>query len=804
MQTGGGNTRQYVESGAYVVRGSNSAQTINLSSASYAAPYTATKYYIYGFNGADVITGSSINDVIIGGEGADVINTGTGTNTIIVNGTADITAGESYTGGGTDTLLVTADTNFTGVSTLTSIENITLEAGVDATFDAAALNGDTITVNGSGDNGGETLTVNGTASADTINLGGLTIDTNDITGVSIDGKAGNDVITGTNGVDTINGGDNDDTITGGAGGDSLTGGTGSDVFAYQAGDSYEAGTNLDVVTDFVSGTDKFQFSLSGSTVDATFDGYVANHTLGAQLGDWVYDSFNKAIRVNAGSNVNGNSGTYVVALQNYTGPNVVATDVQFVITGTTGEDLLKGGAGSDTISGGTGADTITGSAGADVIDVGSDTSIDVVVINAIIGVSTDSADIGTTAEDVVSNFVIGQDIIRLVVSNVINYSHADNNAVGFAGDGTDTIVFDFDESKAAISSTEPSVTLIGYGGGSSYKTSIQYNLTGTSGIDTITTGDLADTITGGAGADILNAGGGVDTISYADVTSSLSHGLTGLVGTVINLSNTAIEPSTVGAVTGFGGNWIGGGASATQAGPAIAAGTMAYVMTAGDAAGSGVRDTLTGFEAVIGSSLIDYIALGDTGMKADGAAGNDYIIGGAGNDTLIGGAGNDTLIGGNGADMLVFGATGALNGEDTISGFTVGAAGDIMNFSAFLGNTGTTDLSGQVVNDADTVNATGKVVELWSAVSESVSDVDAASEIAAQFGSGKPFSLNAAGKTIVLAGEDTSANHTAYIWFVDNSLDGNSAVSTSDVVLVGTLATFDVNSFTTNNFSFVA
>ena len=73
-----------------------------------------------------------------------------------------------------------------------------------------------------------------------------------------------------------------------------------------------------------------------------------------------------------------------------------------------------------------------------------------------------------------------------------------------------------------------------------------------------------------------------------------------------------------------------------------------------------------------------------------------------------------------------------------------------------------------------------------------------------QFGSGKPFSLDNAGKTIVLAGEDASANHTAYIWFVDNSLDGSSTVSATDTVLIGTLATFEVNSFTINNFSFVA
>jgi len=212
------------------------------------ASLEAAKFILNGSAGNDTLTGSAQDDTINGGVGTDVISTGAGTNTIIVNGTSNITAGESYTGGGTDTLWITADTNFTGVTTVTSIETILLVEGVDATFDAVALTGDVSAVNGTNDNGGETLTVNGTAGDDTINLGGFTLDLNDIAGVTINGLAGVDTITGTNGADTISGGDGDD------------------VFMY----ANAAALNLDASVDGGLNNDTIQFT--GATVlgDADF------------------------------------------------------------------------------------------------------------------------------------------------------------------------------------------------------------------------------------------------------------------------------------------------------------------------------------------------------------------------------------------------------------------------------------------------------------------------------------------------------------------------------------------------------
>jgi serralysin len=57
------------------------------------------------------------------------------------------------------------------------------------------------------------------------------------------------------------GGNGDDIIRGGAGNDTLTGGADADTFWFDT--AANATTNKDMITDFVSGTDKLQFSVSG-------------------------------------------------------------------------------------------------------------------------------------------------------------------------------------------------------------------------------------------------------------------------------------------------------------------------------------------------------------------------------------------------------------------------------------------------------------------------------------------------------------------------------------------------------------
>jgi len=187
-------------------------------------------------------------------------------------------------------------------------------------------------------------------------------------------------------------------------------------------------------------------------------------------------------------------------------------------------------------------------------------------------------------------------------------------------------------------------------------------LTGSAGavnVDTISGGAGDDTIAGGSGADVLDGGAnsatGVDTFTVAEVTGATGHGLANLAGMAINLSAADVLQSTIAAAAG-GTIVLGGGAG--TAGAALAAGTVGYLSTtAANSTATMVRDSITGFEAVVGSALADYIAGSAAADTINGADGADDIVAGAGNDTItIAGTGQhdagETIDGGTGTDTI--------------------------------------------------------------------------------------------------------------------------------------------------------
>lgn len=130
------------------------------------------------------------------------------------------------------------------------------------TFTAGALTTDA-TVKGSV-TGGDTLNfaaalgkVNITATAGANALTGSSTIANTITGGS-----GVDTIVGGAAADTITGGAGDDLITGGDGTDTVTGGAGADTFKFTYADNAGAdgAAVADIITDFLAGTDKLQFT----------------------------------------------------------------------------------------------------------------------------------------------------------------------------------------------------------------------------------------------------------------------------------------------------------------------------------------------------------------------------------------------------------------------------------------------------------------------------------------------------------------------------------------------------------------
>jgi len=164
---------------------------------------------------SNTLTGSSGNDTLNGGLGPDTMIGGGGNDTYIIDNVGDVIIEDENEG--TDSVL--SSVTFTLSD---NVENLTL------TGKAA--------INGTGNNQANTIT--GNAAANTLG-GGQGDDT-------LDGGAGND---------TLSGGDGVDLLIGGLGNDLLTGGDGADKFRF---DKALGKTNIDTITDFVTGIDRIE------------------------------------------------------------------------------------------------------------------------------------------------------------------------------------------------------------------------------------------------------------------------------------------------------------------------------------------------------------------------------------------------------------------------------------------------------------------------------------------------------------------------------------------------------------------
>jgi trimeric autotransporter adhesin len=175
---------------------------------------------------------------------------------------------------------------------------------------------------------------------------------------------------------------------------------------------------------------------------------------------------------------------------------------------------------------------------------------------------------------------------------------------------------------------------IGFGNFTANGNSLNNNITGGGGADTLNGGAGNDALAGGSGNDLLDGGTGDDILVLSGVETDYTF-------TVVNTTQFKVTDNRVG---GGDGQDIFTNFEFVQF---VTSGPYAY----------GLDFFLPGPRTITGTSLDDNNLNGGIGNDTiNGLAGNDRLMGGAGNDQLNGGDGNDLLFGGAGADVIDGGA----------------------------------------------------------------------------------------------------------------------------------------------------
>lgn len=219
----------------YNLSATTAAATVNLTTGTASSAQTGTDI----LTGIEDVTGSAGDDAITDGVGSNDLAGGAGNDRFVM--TVDNARDDINGNAGTNNL---ADYS-------AFLTNLTVTLGTNSVVGGSATtaaNSDHITNIDDFTGGGGTDTITGNAAANVLSGGG-----------------GNDTLNGLNGGDVLNGNGGNDTLIGDGGADALTGGLGNDVFDYNAINESRVGATVrDLITDFLSGADKIDFS----TIDA--------------------------------------------------------------------------------------------------------------------------------------------------------------------------------------------------------------------------------------------------------------------------------------------------------------------------------------------------------------------------------------------------------------------------------------------------------------------------------------------------------------------------------------------------------
>jgi len=173
------------------------------------------------------------------------------------------------------------------------------------------------------------------------------------------------------------------------------------------------------------------------------------------------------------------------------------------------------------------------------------------------------------------------------------------------------------------------------------------------------------------------------------------------------------------------------------------------------------------------TQAVDFDASGFTGaLNVDMSASADVVKGGSGNDTIEGMGGADQLTGGAGSDTFQLLSATIASGNDTITDFTVGSGGDVLDIG-FL--TLPTSLTTSATMTGGTAIATNTIYTLnyGGAIGTTDFTVAGSTGFGLLFGTGKAFGttvvatddfmiiVQGTDKTVVLAVENPAATTLA-------------------------------------------